>query len=220
MKYALLLIVGVVCCTTLYGQGLQAGLRTGSSMWNYINPKLHTSSAGSTGDMQRFVWDKEVFGRYETKKKWAFEISINNNSYSDETSNGGLNYSYNEYTMRSTHSNYDITGSVQYKLTCPGHNRCPILNKLKSYIGIDGGIVINTAKYTFTDNTGKVYRSYVNSTNIMAGIHHYMAYSLGKKISAISLAAFNVNPDVLFSKLPTTDRDCKVSLRLGIVYAL
>lgn len=57
MKYTLLLIVGVVCCTTLYGQGLQAGLRTGSSMWNYINPKLHTASAGSTGDMQRFVWD-------------------------------------------------------------------------------------------------------------------------------------------------------------------
>lgn len=220
MKYTLLLFIWVICSTTLYGQGLQVGLRTGSSMWNYINPKLHTASAGTTGDMQRFVWDKEVFGRYETKKKWAFEISMNNNSYRDETSNGGLNYSYNEFTMRSTHSNYDITGAVQYKLTCPDHNKCPMLNKLKSYIGIDGGIVINTAKYTFTDNVGKVYRSDAHSTNIIAGIHHYMAYSLGKRISVTSLAAFNVNPDVLFSKAPTTDRDCKVSLRLGIVYTL
>lgn len=220
MKYTLLLFICVVCSTTLYGQGLQAGLRTGTSMWNYINPKLNTASAGTTGDMQRFVWDKEVFGRYETKKKWAFEISINNNSYRDETSNGGLNYSYNEFTMQSTHSNYDITGAVQYKLICPGHSKCPILKKLKSYVGIAGGIVINTAKYTFTDNADKVYRSDANSTNIIAGIHHYMAYSLGKKISVASLAAFNVNPDVLFSKLPTTDRDCKISLRLGIVYAL
>ncbi len=200
--------------TQLSAQTLQAGIRSGASAWlgiGWQGPLTH--QPGYTGERKDFDWDKGIYIRSEGYGQFAFDLSLNINSYKNTGSNPYL-FNRNDFVVSSEHVNYDLAGTVQY---CLSKRKA----KLKSYLGLSINLVYNTSRYHFTyyPTYEKVNNSN-NSYNYLVGLSHYLSYPITKRIFISNITGVDIDPQSSFSKQPHSPYTTRVYSRLGIGYNL
>ena len=177
-------------------QGIAAGIRSG------IGGNMDIANMKSEGVKQRY-WNKQVFGRYETKKRLVFELSATQ-----------YNYDYNqtprqfEYYMPPTHeilnvytrhNVLDIGLSAQYDVTCSVlKEKCPLFKNFKNYIGVNMNFLMNNAKHeilnrSLSDGMLTKRNEQSNGSDVYLGLSHTATYSFNK-IFIISSASFMIDP--------------------------
>jgi len=216
MKLITSLLFTAFFCSNIYAQDFSAGLRTGiSANADITNPEL--------GIMTK-SWDKEFFTRYTTKGRFAFEAGVNTYGYIYDPNDfytltfcGTVGDATTRRINTSTEYNmYDVSISAQYDISCNKMKaKCPMLNKLNSYIGVNIG---NTFARTNTLSTyesvasgatsSDVSRSGFNS-NPFIGLSHTLTYSFSK-LYLVSTTSFTFRNHEFSGYFPNSSFSCRI----------
>lgn len=225
-KLAVALASIILSCTGVIAQDISLGARTGISRFLDIKEI-------SSGALYK-TWDKELFLRYHTKGRFAFEA-------------GGMRYnvSYNDYPgefticwgdVPETHTilignnvkAVEINLSAQYDISC-GYIRehIPFLNNLHSFIGVNASIThsktsqINTNQAYSDGKLSNTFNEYSGFSTPFFGMSHTMTYSFNR-LYVSSVAAMMVNPFTLdaMTLYSSAFPNSKLSLRIGLGYRL
>lgn len=210
-----------------YAQGISAGIRTG------IGNSFDVTKLRSTENTP--TWDKEVFARYETKGRFAFELGANHYSYS-ETVRPYYEWCLTEYfpsgneiiAAKNQYNIINIGASVQYDVSCKAlQEKCPLFKRMRNYIGVNAGTQYGNVNTTSTNrrySDGNITESknsisYFNHINI--GLSHTLTYTFNK-LYFTSVAGLNTNTQEAFSNFAPipSSRNSSLSLRLGFGYKL
>ncbi len=204
MKKLTLILASLAFLNTAKAQSFNLGLRTGiSKYYTEINNQ----------DKQYYSWNKELAGRYQSKKGIAYEISLShfswndgyaltNNGYSGQENAGG--YTYKDTWLQETNNHFALNTSIQYDLICPKmKNNCPTMKRMSNYLGISLGITREYTKqavqYSILE-TGemKEKRTFNHNTTLLYGIKNTFLYRLNKSLSATATISANSNYSPIF----------------------
>lgn len=223
MKYLLSVIVFLSIAQNADAQGVSAGLRTGVG-------KTFDVTSLKDGAKHSY-WEKQLFLRYETNGRLAFEINSTqyNYSYHEEPIIWECTFAlppHETIDIEVTHRNIDFGFSAQYDLSCSIlREKCPIMKNFKSYMGIAGAVVLNerTEIYTnrdFSDGHVTKERSrYKYLGDIYLGINHTTIYTFGR-FYLTGTATVTVNPWGLGSFAPKSyNENSRLCLRIGAGYS-
>lgn len=228
MKLLLATIGTIFLANSINAQGIALGIRTGIDAGTDItNVKENKPHA---------LWQKQLFTRYETKKRLAFEIYANQSNNSENIPVPDIIWEY-FYPFPQTHQTLDIQqksnyltfgGSVQYDISCSKlKESCPIFRNLKSYLGITANITRAWYKEITTIQnlsdgsiSNEVYKSKYWA-DIQMGINHTTTYTFNR-IFLTSTASFTVNPWMLNDPIPSfiDENNTRFSIMAGIGYKL
>ena len=232
MKKLTLIVASLAFLDTANAQSFNLGLRTGIA-------KYYTEM--NNQDKQYYCWNKELAGRYQTKKGIAYEISLShfswndgyelkNSSFSGQDNAGG--YPYKDTWLQETNNHFTLNTSVQYDLICPKmKNNCPAMKRISNYMGISLGITrvytMQTVQYTILE-TGDVKekRNYNTTTTLLFGINNTFVYRINKTLSATATVSTmsNYSPIFMFTNgKPYGDKyywNLNTIMSLGIQYKL
>ncbi len=223
-KIFTILLVGCVAATA-HAQQLSAGFQTGASYW--LQHQQQRSLAKSAVSDHHISWEQTLFARYETKNRLAFEVGLNHNKLKqygvvswvlgDEGLDGETTRSTTHYTT--------LNVSIQYDITCPHMQECPVMKKFKDYVGVMVAPVWVNQK---TDHYGEDFtRTNVDHSvkssqvQIWAGLNNTISYALCDHLNILSVVSFQVQPEDFFSKSKPANRvnaDSRFSYQFGIAY--
>lgn len=188
IKYLFVTVFAITSISTVYAQNFSAGLRTG--IGNTIDIAAIKSAPIEN------TWDKEIFTRYETKGRLAFEASATQyyTNYNPLADIKGYKIRY-DMTVEpaSTMFNNNIIDfglSAQYEITCSQIQKCPLLSGIKSFIGINTAISYQNSTVTMYDrlysdaSIRKTVNSSSNILNPQIGLNHTLVYNF-KNLSDI-----------------------------------
>lgn len=226
MKILLVTISALLLSNAVNAQGITAGIRTGFD--------VSTDITNHKENKPQALWQKQIFTRYETKKRLAFEIYANQSNDRQKITPPDLVYFDN--FLPPTHEILDIEektnklllgASIQYDISCSKlKEKCPILKNLKSYVGVTANITHTWSKEyvilksvadgSFSKDTHK--SNYWD--DIQVGLNHTTIYSFNK-LFLISTASFTVNPWAINNRLYMQNTpNSRLSLMAGIGYKL
>lgn len=207
-------------------QGLSVGLRTGIGKMVNVT---HIRSASTT------TWDKQLFVRYQTKGRFAFEAGATQYQYGFNRDPSLMSPGFATPTSKtiSSRENYSLTDvlvSAQYDITCPYlQEHCPIMKRLRSFIGINTGLTMiretstNTGR-SFSD--GSINRNVYKNTYWVApivGLNHTMTYTFNR-LYISSVVSYMVQPGYIqptsYGADGITGTNSKISLRIGLGYRI
>lgn len=149
-----------------------------------------------TKDVQNITWDKEIFLRYETKRRLAFETGITHYKYDypidlrDGLEYANLDFAPSPYEFiegSGTVNAYAINLSAQYDISCPFlKDHCPVFKNLRSYIGINLMPTISSGSQSITSrrkSDGTIFTEESTSPasiDFQAGVSHTLVYTINK----------------------------------------
>jgi hypothetical protein len=233
MKSILTIALVTLVTGTINAQQLSGGLRTGASHW--MDKQDGTCFTNSV-DGQNTTWDKEVFLRANTKGKFAFEASLGHYAFDNSsrlaTSDffphpGWYPQDYQPISLRERSQNVEMNLSLQYDMTCAGMQSCPILSKLKSYVGV---VVTPTVSYTKTEITSRrngdamMYTSTATESSlaVWTGLSYTLIYNLCEHMYLTSAVRYQIEPNKIFSDSPGagSNPDNRLGLQVGLGYNL
>jgi len=202
------------------------GLRTGGSYW--IDHSKGSPSDGSHANSQG-SWDQQIFYRYETGGKWAFETSVTHYTlnYTDGFNDAPdvINSGYHNTGLHEKSQNMEWTVSMQYDISCPAMKKCPVLRKLKSFAGV---LLSPTWSKTTTELTYQKISDLSKlatqrteyEMNLWAGVSHTLTYEVNTHFIVSSQVSFQLQPDRFFDKHPgvSSAPDTRMSWELGLGY--
>ena len=200
MKNIVSIILLSMLCITANAQ-FSVGARTGLSCWKSVylgNADNKIANKGNTP-----VWDKQIYARYQTKGRFAFEAGfghykMNQKSFGNDIITGCFT-PYIPLNYTETHDFLEYNLSAQYDISCPA------IPCLKSYIGVMLSPTMRYSNVTYTSKhmeTGELetYSSNHQSLNIYTGLSHYMEYCISKHLNINSQASFRIDPSTFFSQ--------------------
>jgi hypothetical protein len=202
LSICLLLLTSI----NLHAQSLTAGLRANASY--RLQPADHSGSKLEAMDGDHMNIAPEIFARYTLKKKWAFEASFNGSKYSPPDIAGEVYdkpQPHDTVLERHKAEYFDLTFTALYELTCPYMNKCPVLKRLHSYVGLSVGVMhAKSESDIFTEGDFNpappdYVRFHSNENWFWTGITHSLTYDLGKRIKLNSSAYFKVRPTLMLS---------------------
>lgn len=196
MKQVLVTLLAVFALSNVNAQSFSAGIRTGLGKSSNITEFCKGNN--------NLTWDKELYGRYQTNGKLAFESRFSHYSYNQNTP-APIEYYYEQPSFLrndgSTLTNSYILGlSAQYNITCSYmKERCPIMKNISSFIGVDVAGVFNNQQYNYTatrtiDNAQIQMSETSSNYNILVGLSHTTIYNLTDKININGTARFMMQP--------------------------
>lgn len=224
MKHLFTTIFSLLLFTGVYAQGLSAGLRTGVGHTIDV-AQLKAGVADNT-------WDKEFFIRYETTGKFALESSAvqYNTSYNplEGVRGCGLRDNMTEEPVGTIFNNsiIDLSMSAQYEITCGAMQNCPILSKIRSFIGVNTAFSYQKSFVTmydrlYVDNSIRETKgTYTSLVNPQVGLSQVLIYDL-KHFYITTNASFMTNPWGIGQLDYYENRvgpNSKLSLRIGAGY--
>lgn len=220
-----LLLVCTLFPSTFAGK-FSLGLRSGLGIYNTM---------GYRQPEQLVSWDKEVFARYSTNKRLAFEVSVAkfqwkyNDAGPIEPSFNPSEFNYYYETVES--HNYQISFSFQYEIT-PSYliRHFPVFKYLKNYIGLsisptyflDHSVtgLYRTHYYYGTADETHVYDKI--SPSKMAGLDYSQIINISRHFSISNSLVYRISS---FQSFITTSRyhsplltDARFSLNFGCQY--
>lgn len=231
MKRIILTICALFTIYAGQAQGIAFGVRSG--IGNTLDIKnLRQGAVEKT-------WDKELFGRYETQKRLALELSGTQYQYDHAGiwHNAGCIVDYEPLYFAPPSSenllttyNYnmvDIGVGIQYHLSCPVlREKCPLMKNFRSYIGLAVVGTYGTIATNYTDrrlSDGAITETKLRDTKLHRmsfGAAHTATYSF-KHIFITSTASYTVDPwAASFRLMNSISPNSKLSLRLGVGYKL
>jgi len=232
MKYLFTLLLMLILGYNSGAQGISAGIRSGIGNSMDVT-KLRSGTIDKT-------WQKEVFTRYETKKRLAFELS--GTQYNDAEAgiwhSSGCIVDYEplltfeaptqeNILTYTSYSMVDVSMGVQYDLSCPFlQEKCPFMKNFRSFLGVAfigtfGNVTTYSTNRRLSD--GDVTTTEQNQRglyNLNIGINHTTTYSFGK-VFVTSMVGYMASPFTDYSI--STDQpieNSKLSLRMGIGYKI
>lgn len=229
MKTLVTIIITVFICQMAYSQGISVGLRSGVGTVPMDIKETKTSNLRPT-------WDKQLFARYETKKRFAFELSGTQYKYNQAgTWTYGCFSEYNRLYFDSpnkvnllTEYNYnvlDINFDAQYDISSVAlANKCPILKNFKSYLGVRVTGTIVKQNVTYTDQRltdGQITESEYYNTNFAdfsLGLNHSINYYF-KHIYLTSTVNYQLSISGFKGYVdPTWHTNNRASMLIGVGY--
>ncbi|HEY9178915.1 MAG TPA: hypothetical protein VIN07_14565 [Flavipsychrobacter sp.] len=225
MKYLFFSVLALFIGQNAYAQGISAGFRTG------VGNTFDITSARE--GIKHNYWEKQVFLRYETNKRFAFEISSTQYKYSYDAQYpefmGGWGGPINSETigLTVTNNNFDFGMSAQYDLSCHIlQDKCPMLKNFKSYLGITALIILNEETNTYTRRSlsdGNITEDRTRQalvSDLQVGINHTTKYSFNR-LFITSSTNITVSPRYLGSFAPMAySENSLLNFRIGIGYTL
>jgi hypothetical protein len=198
-------------------QRFAAGLRTGATYWPNSTHYLQITK-GNSG----FNWEKSVYGRYESKGRFAAELGISYNHF---------NYTYaipqwtefappiNELlSHRSTSDVFTANAMAQIRVTKNA-------SKLTSYFGAGISYGRHFERHNFilqNVKTGEVFKDAPISNNalVACGINNYTSYAISQHLNIHSVISFDIDPfSALSSFAPATQYvDSRLAWSIGCGY--
>ncbi|HTM66723.1 MAG TPA: hypothetical protein VL093_10410 [Flavipsychrobacter sp.] len=225
MKKLLLFSIAIASFAASDAQQLSGGFRTGVSHWmDQQKGKCFTNSV----DGQSLTWDKEIFVRYQTKGKLAFEASMGqyafNNIRTDANNYGG----YYDVHLKERSQNLEWNLTASYDVTCPEMNACPMMKHLKSYLGVvfTPTLTRYTTELKYREvNDVATYTSAESRRDdfsIWTGLSHTLVYELCDHMYISSALRLQVDPNRIFEKHSGVSSypDSRVGLQVGFGYNL
>ena len=224
MKYIFSIIVALFIVQNAGAQGISAGLRTG------VGNTLDITSVKD--GVKHNYWEKQLFLRYETSGRLAFEINSTQYRYSyhEEPIIWDCTFvppTHETVDIEVTHRNIDFGLSAQYDLSCPFlQERCPLMKNFKNYIGLTAKSGLNERTDIYTSRAlsdgniteDRTQHRYVDGIHL--GINHTTKYTFGR-FYLTSTATVTVNPWDLGSFAPAAyNENSRLSLRIGAGYRL
>lgn len=232
MKYILSFFLILLFADNSGAQSISAGIRSG------IGNSMDITQLRS-GTIDR-TWQKEVFTRYETKKRLAIELS--GTQYNDAEAgiwhSSGCIVDYEPLLTFApptrenilTYTSYnmvDISLGIQYDLSCPFlQEKCPLMKNFRSFLGVAFVGTIGSAT-TYSTNrslsdggisTTELKQKGLHNLNI--GINHTTTYSF-EKIFISSMVGYMASPFTNYSFSTNQPiENSKLSLRMGIGYKI
>jgi len=224
MKKIITLAISGIIFYQVQAQNLSGGFRTGASMWKGQNEgKCFGNSAHNA------TWDKELFVRYQTKGKLAFEAGMGHYaataSYAQPEGPypavGEIPY----YIAAEKSQNIEWNLSAQYDLTCPAlAAKCPLMKRMKSYAGVilSPTLSRNTTERKPVDNYNLQSReTTVDDWALWTGLSHTMIYNLNEQLYVTSSVRLQVDPNKFFDDAGALkSRDRRMGLQIGFGYNL
>lgn len=232
MKKLSIIVASITILNTTKAQSYNLGIRTGVS-------KYYTEM--NAQDRIYYSINKELVGRYESKKGIAYEISLSNFSWNDGyglTNNGfsgqdnAGGYTYQDMWVRESNNHFTLNTSLQYDLICPKmRTACTVMKRMSNYLGVSLGITRvytkQAVQYSILETgENKEKRAFNNNTTIVFGINNTFVYRLNKSLSATATvnAVSNYSPIFMFTNgKPYSDKyywNLNTIMSLGIQYKL
>lgn len=188
----LLLVLALSLPFVGHSQEFSVGARTGVGKNFFLRTQDQQMPCNTT-------WDKQVFTRYQSKKRFALEIGAEHYAY---TSNATRTILFADHidpntTISTTRTqNIAVYVSAQYDIMCRGaKTACPIFKNMRSYVGVV------LAAQSSEDRTASQVRilatgatSDYNATNqyttIMTGLNHTLTYKFSEHLSFSSVLSY------------------------------
>lgn len=223
MKYLFYIILALAIVQNAAAQGVSAGFRTG------VGNTLDVTSVKD--GIRHSYWEKQLFLRYETKSRFAFEFNTTQYNYGYHQTPLMLQtyfpLDYEPLSLEIQNHNIDFGLSVQYNLSCPFlQDKCPLMKNFSSYLGITAVAVLNERTEIATNryySDGRVAESRVRQTNIndmQFGINHTTKYSFNR-FFLTSTVTMTISPWGIGSFVPMARAEnSMLNLRIGTGYTL
>jgi len=228
MKKMLTLLAASFLFYTSNAQQFSGGFRTGASHWM---DKEKGKCFSRENGRKHNSWDKELFIRYNTKGKLAFEASLGHYSLHNSYTPDQLTYfAPPEYVVTNVNErsqSLELNLSAQYDVTCPAlQQKCPAMKRLKSYAGVilTPTLSRNTIKTTYVDEVSssdpKTSVSSKDEMTLWTGLTHTMVYSVCEHLYVSSALRLQIDPNSFFDKHEsgTFSRDSRMGFQIGIGY--
>lgn len=224
MKKLLIFFCTVAAVQSVQAQQFSAGFRTGASVWG----DRHEPKSFDREDYD-LSWDKELFVRFETKGKFAFEAGMGHYSIGQRTQVRQESIDGNKHTMlevrnRSQHVEWNL--SAQYEISCPTlQDKCPLLKKIRSYAGVTISPTLSrmtTTTYTSGNSSDITYTGYESSRgdvwSVWTGLSHTLRYEYSPQLYFTSSLRMQVEPGETFNNTTGYHRDSRLGLQIGAGY--
>lgn len=225
MKKLFLAFLVLTAFVGVRAQQISGGFRTGTSYW------MNVGDGQCPGDAvgKNLSWDKEFFIRYNTKGKLAFEFSMGHyatkSSYVPKETDQFSIPEYRTLNIRERSQNLEWNISAQYDATCACMQSCPLLKKMKSYIGIVVTPTLSRMETQLNYVDGVSEGSLKSTTtsrddfSVWTGLSHTLVYNLCERMYISSAVRLQVDPNTLFDgELPETARNGRFGFQLGLGY--
>lgn len=197
MKFLLATFSAILLLQAANAQGIAAGVRSG------IGGNMNMSSIKQEGIKHNY-WQKQVFGRYETKKKLAFEATAGQYNYSFSSTPDNFQYfappAHEPIKVDVRNNTFELGFSAQYDLSCSYlKEHCPVFKNFRSYLGVNMNVLHTKSAQTYTNKSnsdGTIFKTEQVSpawTDLYIGLSHTTTYSF-KHIFLTSSASFMTNP--------------------------
>lgn len=200
----LIIVITISAAQNAIAQGLSAGFRAGMSNSMDIT-RLRE------GIIDR-SWEKELFARYETNKRFAFELSAAqyNNTEAGIWHSSGCIVDYEQLDLFAppthenllTYSSYrmvDVSIGAQYDITCLFSEECPVRKVFSSYMGVAaigtfGKVTTNSTDRRLSDgDISTTQRTGKGMYNLLLGINNTATYSFNR-FYITSVVGYMVSP--------------------------
>ncbi len=223
MKYLFSIILALSIVQNAGAQGISAGLRTG------VGNTFDITSARE--GIKHNYWEKQLFMRYETKGRLAFEFSTTQYNYTYDEAPRILEtfapMDHEPLALKIQNYNIDFSLSVQYDLSCPVlQDKCALMKNFRSYIGVTAVAILNERTEIATNryySDGRVAESRIRQTNIndmQFGINHTTKYSFNR-FFLTSTVTMTISPWGIDSFVPMAQSEnSMLNLRIGAGYTL
>ncbi|MCB9044811.1 MAG: hypothetical protein H6550_01605 [Chitinophagales bacterium] len=224
----LITIAILLVSSPVFAQNFSFGARAGVG-------NTYDMSSLKSGVLDKSL-DKELFLRYQSKGRLAFEVSCIQYNGTHTTPAQIFDCRWGETEPPTSTdggsnalSNYvDLNLSAQYDISCPYiQEHCPVMKHLRSFIGINIGARYQSSTnkhYVISLSDGSISQEITRYKEIntpQAGLTHTLTYSFGK-FYASSVASFYIRPWDMSAMYMNSSiyPDSKLSLRLGLGYRL
>ncbi len=219
-KILSLLIVSFLVADT-HAQHLSAGALTGSSYW--VNTQRNEGILRGSVDGQHLSWDKGMFIRYDAKKGFGLQLGLTQNSLKYQSVEQSFDGEYS-FSPRFFKANYVTVNLVaQHDLTrlCGCGQACPVLKKIKNYVGATISPTFVRNKTMSKSNTdGNVYAMNFTEFQVWAGVNNTLVYSFNEHVNLMSVVSIQMDVLPFGSSLviSTLQPDLRYSFQLGAAY--
>lgn len=210
MKKAITSLLLLLAAGTVSAQNFSGGLRAGLNCQSAIDNNLK-----SHGHLTTF--QKEAFVRFETKGKWAFEVSGGHEQYKnashsrtfhviDNFSGEGMGGPMWE-TTGINRTAYTVSIKAEYEMSCGQSAHCPLMRRFKNYIGLVAGPSFVHHKTSMMQETvsgaSTLHRYDDHSVQLWAGLSNTLQYALSGNLFISGNLNYQVNvaDGTLFSPL-------------------
>lgn len=223
MKYLFSIILALLIVQTAGAQGISAGLRTG------VGNTFDITSAKE--GIKHNYWEKQLFLRYETRGRLAFEFSTTQYNYTYDEAPQILEtfapMDHEPLALRIQNNNIDFGLSVQYDLSCPAlQDKCAIMKNFRTYLGVTAVVILAERTEIATNryySDGHVAESRIKQTSIndmQFGINHTTKYSFNR-FFLTSTVTMTISPWEIGSFAPAAyTENSMFNLRIGAGYTL
>lgn len=232
MKLILTTILATLALQNASAQDFSVGIRTGLG-------KTMDVSRISAGTIDN-TWDKELFVRYQTKRRLAFEVGGTQYNYQRAGiwHNSGCIVNYeplyfsaptSENLITTTNVNMlDLSLGVQYDISCNAlKDKCPLMKNLSSFIGAN--VIGKMANVETRSVDKRISDGQINETeykdfgiqDIYLGLNHTLTYNI-KRVYITSVVGYSISTAIFQRRMTSNDWPIgsRLSLRIGVGYTL